>query len=164
MKQQTSNRFRIGFLVACAWALPLALMPFVSLPVTAAPIEGEKPMADLTADDKKPIQLQARQDIKHEGREAFIRAYQAQKSGLWSYAVAQYQQAIDANPDIYEAFWNQGICLEEEKNYAKAKEDFATALKIDWQNSLVYKHLAWLSFQLGNADEGRDWLAKYLHR
>ena len=152
------------FLLAFASGLGVIPSPCLTTAAFAAPIEGSQPMADLTPDDKKPIQLSARSDIKHEGREAFIRAFQAQKSGQWSYAIQNYQQAIDSNPDMYEAFWNQGICLEEEKKFDKAKEAFATALKIDWQNSLVYKHLAWLSFQLGNADEGRDWLAKYLHR
>lgn len=130
----------------------------------AAPIEGNQQMSELTADDKKPLQLADRSDIKHEGKEAFYRAYQAQKSGYWSYAITNYQQAIDSNPDMYEAFWNQGICYEQDKKYDKAKEAFTTALKIDWQNSLVYKHLAYLSFQLGNVAEGKQWLAKYLHR
>jgi tetratricopeptide (TPR) repeat protein len=130
----------------------------------AAPIDGSQPMAELTPDDKKPLQFVDRQDIKHEGKEAFYRAFQAQKSGYWDYAISNYQQAIDANPDMYEAFWNQGICYEQAKKYDKAKEAFATALKIDWQNSLVYKHLAYISFQLGNTEEGKQWLAKYLHR
>ena len=33
----------------------------------SAPIEGKPSMADLTNDDKKPLQLSARADIKHDG-------------------------------------------------------------------------------------------------
>lgn len=130
----------------------------------SAPIEGEQSMSELTSDDQKPLQLSDRQDIKHEGREAFIKGYQAQKSSYWSFAITQYQKAIETNPDMYEAFWNQGVCYEQDQKFDKAKSDFETALKIDWQNPLVYKHLAWLSFRLGNNDEGRDYLKKYLHR
>ena len=121
-------------------------------------------MAELTVDDRKPLQLSDHSDIKHEGREAFIRGYQAQKSGYWSIAIKNYQQATEINPDMYEAFWNLGLCLEMDNKLDKAKDAFATALKIDWSNSLIYKHLADISFQLGNGDDGRDWLRKYLHR
>jgi tetratricopeptide (TPR) repeat protein len=134
------------------------------LPALSAPIEGNVSMAELTPDDRKPIQLSSRQDINHEGREAFIRAFQAQKSGLWSYAITNYQKAIDSNPDMNEAFWNLGLCLEQDSKFDKAKEAFLTALKIDWSNALIYKHLAYLSFKMGNAEEGREYLKKYLHR
>jgi tetratricopeptide (TPR) repeat protein len=128
------------------------------------PIEGKASMADLTTDDKKPLQLSARADIKHEGRELFIKGYQAQKSGNFKLAVSDYQGAISSNPDMYEAFWNLGLCLEKQNQFPEAKEAFETALKIDWSNPLIYKHLAFLCFQLGKPDEGQDWLKKYLHR
>jgi len=130
----------------------------------SAPIEGKPSMADLTNDDKKPLQLSARADIKHEGRELFIKGYQAQKSGNLQTAVSNYQGAISSNPDMYEAFWNLGLCLEKQNHYPEAKEAFETALKIDWSNPLIYKHLAFICFQLGKPDEGQDWLKKYLHR
>jgi tetratricopeptide (TPR) repeat protein len=129
-----------------------------------APIEGTQAMAELTVDDTKPLQLSERPDIKHQGRELFIKGYQAQKDGKLTVAIASYQGAIASNPDIYEAFWNLGLCLEKQKQYPEAKQAFDTALKIDWTNPLIYKHLAFISFQLGKPDEGQAWLKKYLHR
>jgi tetratricopeptide (TPR) repeat protein len=130
----------------------------------SAPIEGTPDMAELTVDDRQPLQLSERPDIKRQGRELFIKGYQAQKSRKFDVAIANYQGAIAANPDIYEAFWNLGLCLEQQKQYQEAKQAFDTALKIDWTNPLIYKHLAFISFHLGKADEGQAWLKKYLHR
>jgi tetratricopeptide (TPR) repeat protein len=164
MKPRTLNKNWISSLLTTGSLLLCVAGSFCQPPALSAPIEGNESMAELNADDRKPLQLSSRQDINHEGREAFIRAYQAQRSGLWSYAITNYQKAIDSNPDMNEAFWNLGLCLEQDSKFDKAKEAFLTALKIDWSNALIYKHLAYLSFKLGNAEEGREYLKKYLHR
>jgi tetratricopeptide (TPR) repeat protein len=144
--------------------IALTLILSLSNAANCAPIEGTPAMAELTADDWKPLQLSERPDIKHQGRELFIKGYQAQKSGKLAVAIANHQGAVAACPDIYEAFWNMGVCLEQQKQYQEAKQAFDTALKIDWTNPLIYKHLAFLSFHLGKPDEGQAWLKKYLHR
>jgi tetratricopeptide (TPR) repeat protein len=142
----------------------LSLVGVAVNPARSAPIQGKPAMAVLTPDDKKPIQISERADIKHEAREHFIKGYQAQKAADYKTAVSHYQSAISSNPDMYEAFWNLGLCLEWQGQYPEAQEAFATALKIDWSNPLIYKHLAFLSFQQGKMDEGQDYLNKYLHR
>ena len=121
-------------------------------------------MADLTRDDMKPIKLTERQDIKHEGKEAFYKAYSAQTSGNWQTAIDNYERATNWNPDMYEAFYNLGLCHEVKQNWSEAQRAFKTAVKIDWSNPLIYKHLAFLSYQLGQPDEAKQWLDKYLHR
>ncbi len=121
-------------------------------------------MADLTQDDIKPIKLTERPDIKHEGNEAFYRAYSAQKSGQWQLAIDNYQRAANWNPDMYEAFYNLGLCFEKKQEWSEAQQAFKTSVKIDWSNPLVYKHLAFLSYQLGDPAEAKTWLDKYLHR
>jgi tetratricopeptide (TPR) repeat protein len=145
-------------------ALTVLLMISTNFAATGAPIEPNASMAELTSDDRIPLQLSERANIKRRARELFIKGYQAQKSANFVSAVTYYQSATAANPDMYEAFWNLGLCLEKLGEYPTAKEAFATSLKIDWSNPLVYKHLAYISYQLGNADEGRDWLKKYLRR
>ena len=146
-------------------AILVAVLAWNSLTAaTCAPIEGTPDMAELTADDWQPLQLSERPNIKHEGRELFIKGFQAQKSGKLALAIANYQGAIASNPDIYEAFWNLGLCLERQRQYPEAKQAFDTALEIDWTNPLIYKHLAFISFHLGKPEEGQAWLKKYLHR
>jgi tetratricopeptide (TPR) repeat protein len=164
MKLKSIRKHHVAVLIATCSLFLTVVDSSCHLAAISAPIEGNESMAELTPDDRKPLQLSSRQDINHEGSEAFIRAFQAQKSGLWSYAITNYQKAIDSNPDMNEAFWNLGLCLEQDSKFDKAKEAFLTALKIDWSNGLIYKHLAYLSFKLGNADEGREYLKKYLHR
>lgn len=152
---------------SCLTAVLLALFSVLGVAVDAAkgaPIQGKPSMANLTPDDKKPIQVSERADIKHEAREHFIKGYQAQRGADYKTAISHYQSAISSNPDMYEAFWNLGLCLEWQGQYPEAQEAFSTALKIDWSNPLIYKHLAFLCFQQGKMDEGQDFLNKYLHR
>jgi hypothetical protein len=59
-----------SLLAACALVLTVVDTAFF-LPAISAPIEGNESMAELTPDDRKPLQLSSRQDINHEGREAF---------------------------------------------------------------------------------------------
>jgi len=145
--------------------LAILIVTFLAVQTTfAAPLEGTREMAELTQDDVNPLKLVERQDIKHQSSEAFYKAFSAQKSGQWELAIANYQKAADWNPDMYEAFYNLGLCFERKQEWSAAQEAFKTAVKIDWSNPVIYKHLAYLSYKQGDPVEAKTWLDKYLHR
>ncbi|NLY40270.1 MAG: tetratricopeptide repeat protein [Desulfovibrionales bacterium] len=73
--------------------------------------------------------------------------------GLQDKAIAQYQQAINENPDSFDAWVEMGLAYESIKNYVAAEQAFSHVYESGAENSQIIFRLIDLNIKLNNPDK-----------
>lgn len=60
------------------------------------------------------------------------------EKGQWDDAIAEYNSALEINPDFLEALFNRGTAYVEKGTYDKGIEDYSRVIELDRENTLAY--------------------------
>ena len=89
-----------------------------------------------------------------------ILGYNLMYAGNPAEALPYFEQAEAADPNYIKTYINKGLCLAGLEDYAKAKENFAKAYKIDKKDKEVLSNLANICFLMGDFHEGIEFSNK----
>lgn len=94
-----------------------------------------------------------------EAKKHFSSGYEQQSRKQLNEAIASYKQATDGCPQMYEAFYNAGLCWEEQGQIEQALRAFEKAASINRTYKPIFKHLANLYTRLGDKMKAESNLA-----
>jgi tetratricopeptide (TPR) repeat protein len=91
----------------------------------------------------------------------FAKAYEFQSKGNLMEAVHNYRNAIVACPNMFEAYFNIGLCFEHRRDTLSAIQAFEQAARLMHGFKPIYQHLAYLYGLIGDPDTARFYESTY---
>lgn len=122
----------------------------------------DKAAAELSDLDKRPFWSANDPDPKTAAGAYFHKGYRFQKARRFHKAVQAYRNAASHDAKLVIAYYNMGLCLEEQQNWAEAEEAFKKVIELSHWMPQGYKHLAFVCFKQGKDGEGRAYVDRLL--
>jgi tetratricopeptide (TPR) repeat protein len=87
----------------------------------------------------------------------FSRAYENQSKGHLLEALHDYRNAVVLCPDMFEAYFNMGLCYERSRDSHRAIQAFEQVVRLQESFSPIYRHLSYLYTLQGNHEKSRHY-------
>ena len=104
-----------------------------------------------SAPEQKPKKSARREAIEH-----YNKGVELHKQGQFNRAIAEYKEAIQANPKLEQAYSNLGLLYTAQKNWTKAMESFEKALEIKPDRTTSLNGLGSVLFAMKKPEEALE--------
>lgn len=91
----------------------------------------------------------------------FARAYENQSKGNLVQAVQDYRNAVVLCPNMFEAYFNMGLCFERSRDGVRAIQAFEQVARLQNGFKPTYKHLSYLYALQGNHEKAHQYERVY---
>ena len=86
----------------------------------------------------------------------FKKGHSYQEKGQWDKAIAEYNKAIELNPEYAEAYYNRGLAHYHKGQYDQAISDYNKAIEINPEYAVVYHNRGSAYIKLDQSDRACD--------